>query len=237
MTERAYIISIKPYRETSLLIDFLTENQGIVTVNAKGAKRPKSAFKESLQPYRLLDINLAGRGAIKILATIDVIEYNFNIGTDALICAMYANELMYSFKAHKFEAQDLFSSYHSFVVALNAQQDLLATLRNFELDLLATLGFGLQLRYEFLASKPIVAAQYYRYIFSEGLQACDDRVCAHTHCISGEILADIQQRNWHRKSLKAAKFLTQLALNFYLPNKVFTSRELIKSLYQLQKSE
>jgi len=65
--EPAYLLKTFPYRETSLVAEFLTLNYGRITAVAKGAKRPMSQFKSILYPFQGLQISFSGSNAMKTL--------------------------------------------------------------------------------------------------------------------------------------------------------------------------
>ncbi|MFN6881106.1 DNA repair protein RecO, partial [Proteus mirabilis] len=43
--QRAFVIHARPYSETSLLLDFFTENEGRVRILSKGARGRRSPLK------------------------------------------------------------------------------------------------------------------------------------------------------------------------------------------------
>jgi len=57
--DRALLLRRIPYSETSLICHFLTAEHGRITVMARGARRPKSTFRASLEP--LYDLQLGWR--------------------------------------------------------------------------------------------------------------------------------------------------------------------------------
>jgi len=57
--DRALLLRRIPYSDTSLICHFLTAGHGRITVMARGARRPKSSFRASLEP--LHDLQLSWR--------------------------------------------------------------------------------------------------------------------------------------------------------------------------------
>jgi len=57
MTDRALLVRRIPYSETSLICHFFTEHHGRISLMARGARRPKSAFRATLEPLYTLDIS------------------------------------------------------------------------------------------------------------------------------------------------------------------------------------
>ena len=64
MLQSAYVLHVRSYRETSGLIEFLTPDNGRLTLLAKGYKTGKKQRKSILQPFRKLTIAWAGRGEL-----------------------------------------------------------------------------------------------------------------------------------------------------------------------------
>ena len=56
--ENAYVLHSRPFKDTSLLVDFLTENFGRITLVAKGARQQKKKGNFLLQPLKLLNIRI-----------------------------------------------------------------------------------------------------------------------------------------------------------------------------------
>ena len=74
ISDVAFVLHVRAYRESSLLIDFFTRHFGKVTSIAKGVKRPKSLLRSVLLPTTLLNISLVGRKDLKNLT--HPFEYN-----------------------------------------------------------------------------------------------------------------------------------------------------------------
>ncbi len=218
ITGNAYIIHIKAYRETSAFVDYLFEDHGIIRAIAKGVKTKKSKLKQNLQPFRLLHVNLAGKRDLKIVASHDCLNYHIGISQDKLIYAMYANEVLSKLaRANKLDHEFLFKSYGEFLgrlespaalraaapfekggrspslkgTARSAGDAMDAVLRKFELNLLKSLGFGLQLETEFTTGRPIENNKYYFYDFNRGPCICENTECSHKNCYLGSVFIDL----------------------------------------------
>ena len=51
--EAAFLLHARPYRETSQILDILSQNYGRIGLVAKGSRRPKSRWKNALRPFQL----------------------------------------------------------------------------------------------------------------------------------------------------------------------------------------
>lgn len=57
LVDQALLIKRVPYGDTSLICHFFTEQHGRIALMARGARRPKSDFRASLEPLHLLRIH------------------------------------------------------------------------------------------------------------------------------------------------------------------------------------
>ena len=64
LLEPALVLHRRPFKETSLIIDFFTKSKGIISAVAKGAKRPKSPLRLLQTPGALLSVSLSGKGSL-----------------------------------------------------------------------------------------------------------------------------------------------------------------------------
>ena len=97
--QKAFVVHSKPYKETSLIVTFLTERNGKVDAVAKGAKRKKSKFSGNLEPFQLLNIDYGGRSNLKTLFLAESIEpYKDFVESENLFSAFYVNELINFFE-------------------------------------------------------------------------------------------------------------------------------------------
>jgi len=58
--EAAFVLHRRPYRETSLILDFLTLNHGRLSAVARGAGRAGNRWQAELQPFNPFDSPGAG---------------------------------------------------------------------------------------------------------------------------------------------------------------------------------
>jgi DNA repair protein RecO (recombination protein O) len=95
-------------------------------------------------------------------------------------------------------------------------------LRLFELDLLQSLGYGLQLEYDFETNQRIDASKQYHFDALQGPFARKDGI------YSGNTLIALQNKLLKNKSdFSEAKKLMRAVIDFHLDGKQLKSRELI----------
>src|SRR5436189_4699578 len=90
----AFVLHAYPYRETSLIVEALTEAYGRVALVARGAKRPRSELRGLLQGFQPLLLSWAGGGELKTLQRAEWRGGLPRVGDSALLCGFYLNELL-----------------------------------------------------------------------------------------------------------------------------------------------
>jgi DNA repair protein RecO (recombination protein O) len=229
----AYVLYLRPYRETSALVEVFTQDYGRVGLVAKGVRQRRSKIIGLLQPFRPLLLSWAGRGDLVTLTGAEVTAREPPLAGEGLICAFYLNELLLRLLSRHDPFETLFSIYaHSLLSLVNPQQRQQA-LRLFERDLLTHLGYEPLLKYEADTHRPVEAEQWYSYQLEKGpgrLQLEDLEGMK----IRGRTLLDLAQgRLADPVSLREAKCLLRWLLSFYLGNKPLNSQNLLKELRQL----
>ena len=65
--QKAFVVHSRPYKETSLIVTFLSEGSGKINAVAKGAKRKNSRLAGNLEPFQCLNIDYRGKSDLKSL--------------------------------------------------------------------------------------------------------------------------------------------------------------------------
>lgn len=219
----AYVIHKQAYRETSLLVDFITAEFGRVSTVYKGAKKKKG--KNYVEPFQRYSISWAGRTELKVLSQIDCAEIAPPMQGPYLFSALYLNELLYYVLPAFDENRSIFSAYQDALAALFRQRPLEPHLRHFELQLLAALGYGIDFDVECSESSPIIAPQRYQFIPGQGFSAAlalDDQSLQFDGCQ----LLQIAEGDWQSQdNLQALKRINRSALNILLKGRSLRSRQ------------
>ncbi|QEQ97638.1 DNA repair protein RecO [Neptunomonas concharum] len=144
-TQAAYILHLRPYLETSAIVDFFTLNNGRVSAVVKGIRRPRSKLKGVLQPFVPLQISWQGKQELKTLIHAEAVGLNGILQGNALMCGLYVNELMQR-QLSPFDPHPKLYVYYQYVLnELLSGEDIQGALRTFERRLLSETGFGLPL--------------------------------------------------------------------------------------------
>jgi len=138
---RSFIIYTRSYKETSLLLDVLTEDHGMISIVANGAKRTTSKFGSSLQPFYFNALQFYGKHDLKTLQATESIAY-YDLGLNN-VCGLYLNELIYRILPKHDPCPKLFASYTQTIAGLAQNIDPQKYLRLFEKQIFSTIGYGL----------------------------------------------------------------------------------------------
>ena len=145
----AFVLHSRAYRETSLLLECLTRDHGRVGLVARGMRRERARTPRALlQPLVPVRLGWSGRGELAALTQIEATAPGFDLSGDALLCALYLNELVLRITPRQDPHPDLFDDYAETLARLARGEPQAWTLRRFERDLLAHLGYALVLDVE-----------------------------------------------------------------------------------------
>ncbi len=219
----AFILHHRPYRETSVIIDFLTENHGRITAVARGTK---GRFRGILQPFIPLLISWSGQSEMVTLTAAEPQGAPIMLQGSCLFSAFYLNELLVRLLHKHDPCSPIYALYHNTLLALQSDAVQQKNLRIFEKKLLEQLGYAFHLNEEIKADK------YYRYIPEQGFKVFETQEHLHSNWIflgkhlldfNAEILEDLE-------ALRDAKRLMRLALMPLLGPKPLHSRKLFQEV-------
>jgi len=147
--EPAYVLHARPWRETSLLLELLTEHHGRVGLVARGVQGPRRhVLRAALQPLQHIRFDGVQRGELAQLRTAEAIDAAPRLSGDAGLAAFYVSELTLRLAPRQDPHSGLYELFGQVRERLRAGAPLAWTLRRFERDLLDALGFGLDLSRE-----------------------------------------------------------------------------------------
>lgn len=244
-TQVAYILHRRDYRETSSIIELLTRDHGRIALIARGSRGRKSRIAGSLMQFTPLLISWQGRGELPYMNSVERADLAPPVLVGkALYSAMYVNELlMYLLQRHDVH-EDLFESYHECLYRL-ADGGIETALRSFELNLLAQLGFALNIEHEAESSASPSADADYLYIPEYGLvqrsppdqDAVGESISEYGTgvAISGRCITHLQQGGVEAldgkpELLRELKSLMRSVLDHHLGGRKLRSRELFRSM-------
>ncbi len=142
--EPAYVLHARPWRETSLLVEVLSENHGRIGLVARGVQGPKRhVLRAALQPLQHVRIDAVQFGELAQLRGAEALDAAPLLAGETALAAFYLNELVLRLAPRQDPLPELFDAYGRARVRLGAGAPLGWSLRQFERDLLDALGLGL----------------------------------------------------------------------------------------------
>jgi DNA repair protein RecO (recombination protein O) len=235
--EPAFVLHSYAYKETSLIVEAFTERYGRVAMVAKGAKRPRSEMRGVLQAFQPLALSWAGTGEVKTLVKADWRGGMPLPRGAALLCGFYLNELLLKLVPREDPHPALWREYESALHALSeigTAAGQAATLRRFEMRLLAELGYAMSLTRDAASGEPIEASQRYHYAFERGpLRAVEEPRAAWPVVRGATLIALANERFDDAEVATEAKRLMRGILDHYLEERRIFSRRVVQDLVAL----
>lgn len=142
--EPAYVLHARPWRESSLLVEVLSEHHGRIGLVARGVQGPKRhVLRAALQPLQHIRLDAVQRGELAQLRAAEALDAAPQLHGDAALASFYLNELVLRLAPRSDPHPELYATYGETRARLGAGEPLAWTLRRFERDLLDALGFGI----------------------------------------------------------------------------------------------
>ncbi|GAB56296.1 DNA repair protein RecO [Glaciecola punicea ACAM 611] len=230
-----YVLHKRPYRETSLLVDFFSLEYGRVSAVAKGARgNSKSDRKSLLQPFQKLEFELIGRSQLKNLGRVEALQGAVKVRQSGLYCGFYINEILSRALQQEEPVEEVFTHYEKTLdlianVDNNALGEFEPILREFEFTLLLALGYLPDFSVDAQSGADINENALYSFNPQIGFSPCGED---QKRAIKGEYIRAIANGNYGDKSQphikQIAKFICRTALVEVIGPKPIKSRELFR---------
>lgn len=229
-----WLLHSRPFRDTSLLLDFLTLEQGRVSAIARGARTQKGKGRSMLQPFVPLRLALTGNHELRTLQSCEAAAPSLLLQGERLFAGFYLNELLVKL-LHGHEPEPLvYQAYAQTIAGLAGAPDVEPLLRQFELRLLDALGYGLQFDHDADSGEPLDEAGWYYLQADSGfvrqLQApVTEAEALQSGLYPGIELRRIAEADFTADSTrKQAKRLLRQVLHQHLGGKEIASRQLFQ---------
>ncbi|HUS25558.1 MAG TPA: DNA repair protein RecO [Candidatus Binatia bacterium] len=215
----AWLLSLRPYRETSALIEAFTRGHGRVGLVARGVRGAKSRSRGLLQPFRPLLLSWSEGGELGTLAQVESGGPAPGLAGESVFAGWYVNELLLRLMQRRDPHAAVFDAYGAVLQALPGD-GAEAALRLFEKHLLADIGYGLQW--------PAEADGWFEYADDEGWRRVAEPAPgayagAHLHALRDGRLEDADV-------LREARRLLQGALARHLGRKPLRTPQMLRDL-------
>ncbi len=141
--DSGFVLHARAWRETSLLVEVLSEAHGRIGLVARGVTGPKRhVLRAALQPLQWIRYDAVLSGELAQLRGAEALDAAPLLAGDALLAAFYLNELVLRLAPRQDPVPDLHAAYALTRERLRHGDTLAWTLRRFERDLLDALGVG-----------------------------------------------------------------------------------------------
>ena len=141
----AIVLRSRPFGESDKIVSFLTESHGKVTGIAKGAKRSRKRFVNTLELFSLVDLRFQDRsqGSLAFIHACDLIRPFTDITTslEKIAHASYLVEVADGLVGEREENQPLFEQLREGLIFIEESGTSLAFLTFFELKMLKLSGY------------------------------------------------------------------------------------------------
>jgi len=228
--EAAFLLHAMPYRESSQVIEVLSQDHGRVGLVARGSRRPKSRWKSTLRPFQPMRMSWSGRGSLQTLRAAEPTSLSLPLTGMTLMAGYYMNELLIALLHRGDPHPDLFAHYGAALATLAEGEALEPALRRFELALLAEIGYGLVTDRDAADGQPLSSDRWYEYLADQGPVP----VAAGTVgglVVNGADLAAIGDGVFDRpERLRIAKRLLREKLNWCLGGRPLKTRQVIAAM-------
>ena len=222
-----YILHHRPYRDTSLLLEIFTPEQGRLGLVARGARGPRSRSRGLLQPFQPLLLSWSGRADLGTLHAVEAGGATRPLRGTALYSGFYLNELLMRLLQRQDPHPALYLAYGAALEGLQSEAQ--RPLRLFEKRLLEALGYGLLLDQE-AGGAPLDSAAEYIYELESG-PVRSDRASGSGLRLAGRSLLSLAADDLSdAQSLGDAKRLMRAALGLYLGERGLKTREIFAAI-------
>lgn len=230
LLEPGFVLHQRPYRDSSQLLECLTDAHGRVGLVARGSRRAASRQRALLQPFVPVRLSWLRRGELGRLTQVEVRGQSLALEGQRLLGGFYANELLLRLMARGDPNAEVFSCYSRCVARLAGAEGLARTLRVFEFELLGALGYGLELDRDSVTGEPVSAESRYLFELEQGLHRAE-RADPDADVYSGRDLIALRQLALDDdSSLRTAQRLLGRVLRAHLGDKPLKSRLVLQDI-------
>jgi len=226
----AYILHVRKYRDTSMIVELLTRDQGRVAAVVRGVRSKRSKLAGYVQPFSHLLVSWYGRGELKTVRLMDYPFPNPDLHGDSLLLGLYVNELLVRLMGKYDPAPEIFDAYGPLLAALEENPASPRALRNFELLLLRELGYGITFEWEAGSGEPVDNDALYRYVPDEGVHRVAEAAPG-DYAFRGRQLLSIVEGDFGDPATDAcAKRIIRSSFAVLLGGRPLMSRELFRKM-------
>lgn len=229
LLEPGFVLHQRPYRNTSLIVDCLTAPYGRQVLIARGARRPQVRQRRVLQPFQPVLLSWVRRSEMGTLTDIESGGPAIGLRGDCLLAGFYLNELLLRLVPRGDHNEEIMSCYSSCLDRLSRNRTPARALRIFEMELLAALGYRLDLEHDFRTGESIDPEREYCFESEGGLTAIDNKRAMSG--ISGRHIISLREHVLEdAESQRAARLMLSAILRAHLGDRPLKSRDVLREM-------
>lgn len=227
-----YILHTRKYRDTSLLAEVFSREEGRFSLLFKGIRRETKRSSRSsgqIQPFVPIIASFYGRGDLRTAVYQETAPFSYHLSGRESFIGLYINELMYRLIGKYEPLPALFDGYKKVLMELGSPEFELGMLRRFEFTLLMELGFGIDFAFDAKTGLPIDNAGHYRFVPQRGFEsvhATDQGAC------SGDTINRMDRGDFSGAGAGLAKRMISESLRPLLGGRPLKSRELFTASFE-----
>lgn len=219
--EPAWLLHVRPWRDTSVIAEAFTRDHGRVGLLARGVRGPRGRWRGLLQPLQPLLLSWSGRGELGGVSACEPAGAAVILRDEALLSAWYVNELVMRLVQRHDPHPPLFNAYGTALHEL--ANDPATALRRFEKRLLDALGWGAS--YADAGDEAVVAGRRYGFSPELGVVAAGSGRID----VDGATLLAIASEDFSDPERAVeARGVLRVAITAHLGDRPLQSRELLK---------
>jgi DNA repair protein RecO (recombination protein O) len=208
----------------------MTVAHGRMGLVARGSRRAATRQRALLQPFVPLKLSWIRRGDLGRLTHVEADGPSYPLEGQRLLAAFYANELLLRLLARGDPNGDAFSCYSRCLARLGDAPSVARVLREFELDLLRALGYGLELDGDAETGEPLQPDSSYAYDIEQGFRRAES-ADANEDCYPGRDLLALRALTLDDDaSLRTAQRVLGRALKAHLGERPLQSRLVLQDI-------
>ncbi len=229
LLEPGFVLHQRAWRNTSLIVDCLTEGHGRQSLVARGARRPGLRQNAVLQPFRRIRLSWIRHGEMGRLTNAEADGAEYSISGDRLLAAFYVNELILRLVAVGDPNREITNCYSSCLSRLSGKENPARALRIFELEFLDALGYRVDLQHDCRTGEPVGDEGMYAFEHEGGVTALTGQPAA--DAISGSHLISLREHRLEdAESLRAARLFLGRILHQHLGGRPLKTRQVLRDL-------
>ena len=224
--EPAYVLHSRPFRETSLIVEAFTRENGRVAVVARGAKAARSRWRNVLQPFRPLLLSWNQKSDLGTLTAADQIASPPALQGQSLYCGLYVNELLMRLLHRGDPHLEVFERYRHVLGELASDVPPQPLLRVFEKHLLEAIGYAMLLDREYGSGADIQSHNWYGYKPDRGpvLSSGPGK-----NKVSGAALLALHREDLQTENLPELRMLMRSVIGYHQGDKPLASLSLFSA--------